>query len=186
MNPKVHQGKRSWTSVATLSFVLLSVGLTACSIKAEGGTDPITPPATKSRFADKKASVAGPPLEGEWESACIAVAGTTSFRKIRVRFNGDQADRMQLRYLDGRCERLESALADKGAFRFIETFPDGGFTIEYSFDYGNGVVTNPQEKVWKDTFEVYLADFRTSDTLSRAQSYRLTRVGGVSDSKPLN
>ncbi len=186
MEPRKQTGKMFSSLVVALMCCAFGAG--GCAIKAEGGDPQGAPVGPRSRFADKKPSITGPKLEGEWESSCIAVMGgpATTYRKIRVRFNDEQVDRMQLKYIDGRCERLESALVDRGTFRFIEAFPDAGFTVEYSFEYGNGIITNPQEKIWKDAFEMFLTDLRTGDALTRANGYRLTRVGGVSDSKPIH
>lgn len=160
------------------STVLMAlVSLCACSIKTSGEAGAPSP-LPNDGFFDSKATVQGPTVEGQWQSACHTPYDTGS-RIFKIKFEGGTVVRDELIYSDDECKQLSKENVFKGRFRFIDIFGDGSFGIEYAFDLGNGAHTYPQEKILLQNSALYIGNFSTGEmaTVLSDEPLFLTQAG---------
>ena len=122
---------------------------------------------------DEKATIEGPKVEGSWHSECVELEQGSE--RFAIDFAGRNVFRKTETFGDAHCVNVTKTKNEKGIFRFIETFRDQGYTIEYNFDAGGGIHFFPQEKVWVIGDMLYLSDYYVGEAVTLSQSVAFKR-----------
>jgi hypothetical protein len=139
-------------------IAILSVGISACSVKA---TDDASVPGPS-----QQKTVAGPDLTGSWSADC----GMTTFgeyKSFAVVFTTSTVSRKNTTYIDSTCQEIKSSKTEVGTYSFLEANKDGSYTVQYAFPIGNGIRVLPEEKVLLNNGVLYLSDYAIGDAVTR-------------------
>jgi hypothetical protein len=160
-------------TIVTSSILVGGMILSACSAQIEGGGSAfdLAPPS----FIDEKPTIQGPEVEGHWQSDCHEAYART-YRRWSLSFRGGKVQRVERKYTDAKCLRPSEEVSYSGRFRFIDSYKDGGYNIEYAFDLGNGFTSYPQEKIVVRESNLYLSNYRIGEDASIMASEPLYRV----------
>lgn len=151
-----------------ITAIVIAGLVSACSLKVsdKSGDNKGAPGPQKG--------VQGPNVEGHWMSGCEPAIGS-GFRKLDVTFTGNQVVRNSNSYRDSRCTLKNDERTDMGTFIFLESHPDGTYTIEYTIPMGDGWSAMPQEKVLMIEDSLYISDFVIGDTVTKESMIQMKK-----------
>lgn len=163
-----------------LAYLLISSSLlmAACSVKPSGGgkAQGPNPAAPSKKFFDKRATIQGPDVEGQWLSDCNYSSFEKSWRRFEMNFAGESVTRSEKIYSDDECTNLTETKAHNGIFRFIDSLTNDIFVVEYAFDLGGGITNYTMENLKKVDEMIYIGNFASGEGMGVIESEPLKKV----------
>ena len=122
-----------------LACTVLGLGLTACSPSNSGGGG-----GGGGSFAPQ--SVAGPAIEGTWESDCLRNP-LGAYRMFHLEVTGNNFEHVERDFSDSSCRNQNRSATDlKGTYSFTQNLGGNVYRIEYRIPTSNSNITAIREQ----------------------------------------
>ncbi len=171
------------SKIAVASIATLAVLLSACGggKVAVRGISPKNP-APANRFMDKRTTIKGPNIEGQWLSQCHDI-GFDSYRKFDITFTKGKVRRIVKVFSDANCTKQISNTDSKGLYRFVDKLKNQIYVVEYSLDIPNGWVST-LENVRVSGDLLFVSNLATGPDAGVLEDEPLVRAGGSKNEEP--
>lgn len=151
--------------INTLIVLHAIIGLSACSatVSDDGQSQPTQiGESVNEKFMDERNTIQGPTWIGHWLSDCVRIKDD-SFRRWDLLVTEKTISRKEILFTNAKCTEGKNEKTSLGRYRFIDSFKDGSWNIEYAFNLPNGITSFPQEKIKLENNKVYLSNFYLAD-----------------------
>ena len=143
-----------------LCFVLMA-GVAGCKASVDGGSG--NPSPVVNPLEDK---VAGPNIEGSWQSSCRENYGANQYEITSMTIVGQSVERKVAAYTDTGCSISTTVKNWKGAFHYVAKYGADVFEVEYLINLGNGATQFTGENIKLDQNKLWISEYYIGESVT--------------------
>ncbi len=136
------------------------IALSACSVKAGGGSEVPTEIGTvdQEQVFDKPA-IQGPDMTGKWISACIQDYFTGGTRRSMIQYENNTFKYAREQYSDQNCKDVTKSEKFAGRYQFSQQNQNNEWITDYNYRIGNAIYRMSGQMIQIDGDILYISEF---------------------------